>query len=49
MHTHTTLCQQVKEAGGTWKPNTQAWELRSDHALALGLKARIVGALCSHP
>ncbi len=37
-----TLRQQVKEAGGVWNADAQAWELRYDRALALGLKARIV-------
>src|SRR5687767_7628694 len=33
-----TLRQQVKEAGGVWNPNKQAWELRYGRAIALGLK-----------
>jgi hypothetical protein len=37
-----TLRQQVKEAGGNWNPEVQAWELRHDRVLALGLKTRIV-------
>ena len=35
------LRQQVKEAGGIWNPDKQAWELRYDRALALGLRKRI--------
>jgi len=37
-----TLRQQVKEAGGIWKPEQQAWALRYDHAIGLGLKERII-------
>jgi hypothetical protein len=36
------LRQQVKEAGGIWDPNKQAWQLRYDRAIALGLKERIL-------
>ena len=36
------LRQQVKEAGGIWDPNKQAWQLRYDRAIALGLKERII-------
>ena len=34
--------RQVKGAGGIWKPDKQAWEVRYDHAVALGLAKRIV-------
>jgi len=34
--------RQVKGAGGIWKPAKQAWEVRYDHAVALGLAKRIV-------
>jgi hypothetical protein len=33
--------QQVKDAGGVWNPDQQAWALRYDQALALGLRERI--------
>jgi len=36
------LRQNVKEAGGVWNQDKQAWELRYDRALALGLKERIM-------
>jgi len=36
------LRQQVKEAGGVWNLDKQAWELRYDRALALGLGKRII-------
>jgi hypothetical protein len=36
------LRQQVKEAGGIWNPNKQAWQLRYDRAIALELKERII-------
>ena len=36
------LRQQVKEAGGIWNPDQQAWELRYDRAIALGLRERIL-------
>jgi len=32
------LRPQVKEAGGVWHPAKQAWELRYERALALGLR-----------
>ena len=34
--------RQVKGARGIWKPDKQAWEVRYDHAVALGLAKRIV-------
>jgi hypothetical protein len=36
------LRQQVKEAGGIWNSNKQAWPLRHNRAIALGLKERII-------
>ncbi|MBM4259727.1 MAG: hypothetical protein FJ147_28005 [Deltaproteobacteria bacterium] len=36
------LRQRVKEAGGVWKPDKQAWELRFERAKALGLEKRII-------
>ena len=36
------LRQQVREAGGTWNPNKQAWQFRYDGVIALGLKDRII-------
>ena len=36
------LRQQVKEAGGVWNPDKQAWELRYGRAIALGFRKRIV-------
>ena len=36
------LRQRVKEAGGVWKPDKQAWELHSEQASALGLGKRII-------
>lgn len=38
------LRQQIKEGGGIWNPDQQAWEVRYDRAIALGLKTRIVEA-----
>jgi len=35
------LRQQVKEGGGIWNPDQQAWALRYDRAIALGLRKRI--------
>jgi len=35
------LRQQVKEAGGVWNPDKQAWQLRYDRAIALGIEKRI--------
>jgi len=37
-----TLRQQVKEAGGVWKPDQQARALRYDRAIGLGLQERII-------
>ena len=36
------LRQHVKEAGGIWNPDKQAWALRYERALALGLRERII-------
>ena len=36
------LRQRIKEEGGTWNPDIQAWELRYDRAVALGVEARII-------
>jgi hypothetical protein len=36
------LRQQVKEAGGVWNPDKQAWALRYDRAIALGLREWIL-------
>ena len=36
------LRQQIKAVGGLWNPDKQAWEIRYDHAIALGLKNRIM-------
>ena len=36
------LRQHVKEVGGIWNQDEQAWELRYERALALGLKERII-------
>jgi len=36
------LRQQIKEAGGLWNPSKQAWELRYERVIALGLKERII-------
>jgi hypothetical protein len=38
------LRQQVKHRGGRWNPQQRVWELRYEHALALGLQARIIDA-----
>jgi len=38
------LRRQIKDAGGAWNPDQQAWEMRYDHAIALGLETRIVEA-----
>ena len=42
MFAERVLRQHVKEAGGVWNQDKQAWELRYDRALALGLKERII-------
>jgi hypothetical protein len=36
------FASKVKEAGGIWNPNKQAWQLRYDRAITLGLKERII-------
>jgi hypothetical protein len=36
------LRQQLKEVKGIWNLDKQAWEVRYDHAVALGLTKRIV-------
>jgi hypothetical protein len=36
------LRQYVKDAGGVWNPDKQAWALRYGQALALGLRERIM-------
>lgn len=37
-----TLRQQIKDGGGVWNPDKQAWEIRFDRAVALGLTSRIM-------
>ena len=34
--------ERVKQAGGMWNPDRKVWEIRYDHAVALGLDTRIV-------
>ena len=36
------LRQQIKDGGGGWNPDKQAWEMRYDRAVTLGLTNRIV-------
>ena len=36
------LRRQIKDAGGVWNPDKQAWEVRYDRAIALGIETRIV-------
>ena len=36
------LRTRVKQVGGQWNPERKLWEIRHDHAVALGLAARIV-------
>jgi hypothetical protein len=36
------LRRQIKDAGGLWNSDKQAWEIRYDHAIALGIETRIV-------
>jgi len=36
------LRQQIKGVGGVWHPDKQAWEIRYDRAVALGLTSRIM-------
>ena len=36
--------EQVKRAGGVWKPERRVWELRYDQVVLLGLEERIVDA-----
>jgi len=38
------LREQVKQAGGIWRPRQQLWELDYGQILALGLEDRIVDA-----
>jgi hypothetical protein len=35
------VCERVKQAGGKWNPDRRVWEIRYDHAVALGMGARI--------
>jgi hypothetical protein len=36
------LRRQIKDVGGVWNPDKQAWGIRYDHAVALGLTSRIM-------
>ena len=36
------LRRQIKAVGGVWNPDKQAWEIRYDRAIALGLTPRIM-------
>jgi len=36
------LRRQIKDVGGVWNPDKQAWEIRYDRAVALGLTPRIM-------
>jgi len=36
------LRRQIKDVGGVWNPDKQAWEVRYDRAVTLGLTKRIV-------
>jgi len=36
------LRQQIKDRGGVWHPDRQAWEIRFDRAVELGLTSRIM-------
>jgi len=36
------LRRQIKDVGAVWNPDKQAWEIRYDHAIALGIETRIV-------
>ena len=38
--------RQVKGAGGVWNPDKQAWEVRYDVAVALGVTDRIMEDAC---
>jgi hypothetical protein len=38
----SAIRRQIKEAGGIWHPDKQAWEVHYEHAIALGLTNRIV-------
>ena len=40
--TDVAVRDRVKQAGGRWNPERKVWQLRYDHAVALGLKNRIV-------
>ena len=40
--------EQIKKAGGTWNPERKLWQLRYDHAVALGLTGRIVNPPASN-
>lgn len=39
----TALRQQVKAAGGIWRPRQKLWEMEYKDVVALGLEARVVG------
>ena len=36
------LQRRVEQAGGKWNPAKRGWKIHYDHAVALGLKKRIV-------
>lgn len=38
----TAVRERVKQAGGKWNPDRKVWEIRYDHAVALGLNTRLV-------
>jgi hypothetical protein len=38
----SAIRRQIKEAGGIWHPDKQAWEVHYEHAVTLGLTNRIV-------
>jgi len=38
----TELQRRVKQAGGKWNSAKRVWKIHDDHAVAIGLKKRIV-------
>jgi hypothetical protein len=40
----TDVRNQVKAAGGIWRPRQKLWEMRYEDVVALGLEPRVVGS-----
>jgi hypothetical protein len=39
----TDIRDQLKAAGGIWRPRHKLWEMRYEDVVALGLESRVVG------